>query len=314
MYCLYFRYLYLKSDFFIYFRYLATGNTFRSLSFEYRIGRSTISAIVKETCTVIWRVLKEQVMCKPTTDDWERIADEFFQRTNFPNCIGALDGKHIRVVNPENSGSQFYNYKHFFSIVLLALVDANYCFTVVDVGHYGKASDSNIFRQSTLFKQLTEKKLCLPNNKPLPNCENPVKMPFVIVADEAFAMSNNLVRPYARSNLNVKKRVFNYRLSRARRFVECSFGILANKWRVFHTSINLDPKFVEQIVLTACALHNFVRLRDGFVFEDTLSCPLEDIPVVGTGGSCVSAKNMRDIFADYFTSPTGSVPWQYNKI
>lgn len=38
-----------------------------------------------------------------------------------------------------------------------------------------------------------------------------------------------------------------------------------------------------QIVLTACVLHNFVRVRDGHHFEDTLTCLLEDIPVVGTG-------------------------------
>ena len=73
-------------------------------------------------------------------------------------------------------------------------------------------------------------------------------IPHVIVADEAFAMTKHVIRPYARKNLDVKKRVFNYRLSRARRFVECSFGILANKWRVFHTSIQLEHDFVEDIV------------------------------------------------------------------
>lgn len=71
-------------------------------------------------------------MSKPKKEDWERIAIEFESRANFPNCIGALDGKHIRVVNSDGSGSQFFNYKHYFSLViLLALVDANYCFTIL---------------------------------------------------------------------------------------------------------------------------------------------------------------------------------------
>lgn len=81
------------------------------------------------------------------------------------------------------------------------------------------------------------KTLNLPDSKPLPNFGNNTPVPHVFVDDEAFAMSHHVIRPYSRQNLDNKKRVFNYRLSRARRFVECAFGILANKWRVFHTSI-----------------------------------------------------------------------------
>ena len=71
----------------------------------------------------------------------------FYRRTQFPNCIGAVAGKHVRIKIPADSGSLFYNYKHFFSILLLALVDANYCFIVVDVGAVGKSSDSNVFKK-----------------------------------------------------------------------------------------------------------------------------------------------------------------------
>lgn len=253
-------------------------------------------------------------MKMPSTEDWEQIAKDFETRANFPNCIGALDGKHIRVMGPDGSGSQFFNYKNYFSSVLLALVDANYCFIFVDVGSYGKSADSNIFRQSALYKKIVNGTLGIPEGKPLPNSENTTPRPYVIVADEAFSMTNHVMRPYARKNLTVKKRIFNYRLSRARRYVECTFGILANKWRVFRTAIALEPDFVELIVLAACVLHNFVRVRDGFQFEDSLTCPLENIPVVGTGGTSQIAKNNRDAFADFFTSPAGCVSWQYDMI
>lgn len=69
---------------------------------------------------------------------------------DFPNCVGAIDGKHVRVVCPNKSGSLYYNYKNYFSIVLLAIVDAKYKFLAIDVGSYGKEGDSGIFAKSSM--------------------------------------------------------------------------------------------------------------------------------------------------------------------
>ncbi|XP_073483269.1 uncharacterized protein [Aquarana catesbeiana] len=110
-------------------RYLATGNSFASLQFEYKLGKSTVSLIVHETCAAIWQVLKELVMKKPTKEDWAKIAEVFWQMCNFPNCVGAVDGKHIRIISPIRSGSKYFNYKKYFSIVLMAVADANYSLT-----------------------------------------------------------------------------------------------------------------------------------------------------------------------------------------
>ena len=105
----------------------------------------------------------------------------------------------------------------------------------------------------------------------------------------------------------------NYRLTRARRTVECAFGILCNQWRIFHRAIDIRPDLCDVIVKTFCILHIFVRQRDGFKFQDTLhECPLEIIKAVGTGGN-VTGTTVREYFAKYFTSPLGCVPWQYEK-
>jgi hypothetical protein len=108
--------------------------------------------------------------------------------------------------------------------------------------------------------------------------------------------------------------MYNYRLTRARRMVECVFGILCNKWRIFHCAIDFCPEFSDVIVKTCCILHNFFRQRDGFQFQHTLyECPLESIKAVGTRSN-VTGTAMREYFAKYSTSPLGSVLWQYKMV
>ncbi|KAK3914895.1 Putative nuclease [Frankliniella fusca] len=118
--------------------YLAQGGTIQSLHDEFRVGRSTVYDIIGETCKAIWDLLQPIFLPQPTQEDMKRMADEFFQRWQFPHCFGAVDGRHMRIKAPPNTGSQFINYKGFFSIVLLAVVDAHYRFTFVDIGQYGK--------------------------------------------------------------------------------------------------------------------------------------------------------------------------------
>ena len=76
-------------------RYLATGNSLISLHYEYLLGATTVREIVRDTCDAIWERLKPAYMSARDKNDWIRTADEFYERTNFPNCIGAVDGKHI---------------------------------------------------------------------------------------------------------------------------------------------------------------------------------------------------------------------------
>ncbi|CAI6375453.1 unnamed protein product [Macrosiphum euphorbiae] len=135
-------------------------------------------------------------MAEPTTNDWLSIAKGYFEKTQFPNTVGAVDGKHIRIECPKSSGSLYYNYKHFFSLILMAICDSNYCFQIIDVGSFGKESDCNVFKTSTFGKKLYGDKLNFPPEQCLPNDELGSPQPFVLVADEAFALHKNLLRPF----------------------------------------------------------------------------------------------------------------------
>lgn len=253
-------------------------------------------------------------MNPPNKEKWIQIAEVFKTKAFFPNCIGALDGKHIRLVQPPNSGSMYYNYKHFFSLVLMALCDANYCFIWIDVGAYGKDSDSGVFKETSLFKKLTENSLDIPEPISITNNENDFhKLPYVIVADEAFAMTKNLMRPHGGKFLSKEKRIFNYRLTLARRYVECTFGIMCAKWRILHRPIDVKIDFANDIVKAICVLHNFVRTRDGVNKEDMNPAPLLNMSRSNSGRAIHDADKVRTTLTNYFVSE-GALDWQENMI
>ena len=141
---------------------MATGDSYKTIGFSYRVGASTVGSIVSETCQAIWTCLVNQCMKVPTENEWQALAESFKNKWNFPNCVGAIDGKHITFQAPPNSGSLYFNYKGTFSMVLMALVEADYCFTVIDIGNYGSNSDGGIFSNSLLGQRLAENQLNLP--------------------------------------------------------------------------------------------------------------------------------------------------------
>lgn len=144
-----------------------------------------------------------------TTDEWLKVTHEFNERWNFPHCLGAIDGKHIVIQCPINSGTEFYNYKGTFSIVLMALVDANYMFTYVDIGCQGRLNDSGVLKNTSLWHKLEANEIMLPLDEPLPSKTE--LMPYVFIGDGAFSLGRNMMKPY--SGVHEKgsmKRIFNY--------------------------------------------------------------------------------------------------------
>lgn len=87
-------------------------------------------------------------MPTPTDSKWLDTAHHFEITANVSNCIGAVDGIHITIFKPQESGSMFYNYKGYYSFVLMAVVYTNYNFVYIDVAAYGKDCDSNVFKET----------------------------------------------------------------------------------------------------------------------------------------------------------------------
>lgn len=253
----------------------------------------------------------------PSENDLKDRANEFWEQWNFPNCIGAIDGKHVRIVCPAKSGSLYFNYKEYFSIVLLAIVDANYKFLAVDIGSYGKEGDSGIFSKSIMGQKVYQGTFCFPPDNELPKSKR--KLPYVIVGDEAFRLHKNIMKPYSRDQAkeDIQKAIFNYRLSRARRVSENAFGILANTFRIFFSPIAVEPSTtVDLIIAVAACLHNLIRNNSSKKHFDENQINLDVqltnnlIPFARRGGYAnAEGFTVRDSFKEYFVSE-GQIAWQ----
>lgn len=289
------------------------------MAYTFRMGESTVRKIVYKTCEAIWDQLQPREMPQPSEQMWKETEKNFWQRWNFPNLIGAIDGKHVVIQAPPNTGSLYFSYKKSFSVVLLALVSADYKFIVIDVGSYGKNSDGAIFSSSALGKLLRSNQLQIPPDKALPKTN--ILLPHVIVGDEAFPLSVNLMRPYPghQTANNEENRIFNYRLSRARRVSENAFGLLVKKFRIYERTISMSPKHVNVVIKTTCILHNYLREDTCYWSEDDQEkdCVPSEVfrPLPGIGGNnAQQALQVREQFKNYFTSPEGAVDWQLQEV
>lgn len=205
----------------------------------------------------------------------------------------------------------FFNYKQFYSIVLQALVDHQYRFTAIEVGSYGKSSDSGIFLQSQLNQALQQCDF-IPPPRALPGSN--VITSTVILGDEAYPLQKHLLRPYSRRQLNNQRTIFNYRLSRARKVVECAFGIICQKWRLLLKSIEAPPTKAELYVKTVCLLHNICidkKQEPELMDVPHLTTPPQQGTHIQGRGAIQFAQANRECFTRFFSSPEGAIPQQY---
>lgn len=218
--------------------------------------------------------------------------------------MGALDGKHVAITKPDNSGSLYFNYKGHYSIVLLALVNAKKEFIMVDAGMNGRISDGGVMFYSRFGEIFQENKLNLPPPASLPNTTD--LFPFVFVADEAFALHNNLLKPYSQKLLNESQNTFNKRLSRARVNVENAFGILNSRFGVFQKPINLHPSKATVVTLTCCYLHNFLAKENQlYLGSDRTLLEGENLLNLQSTlqrNSSTVTKAVRDKFCNYYNN------------
>ena len=277
---------------------------------------------------------KGLLMVPEMENQWKKIARGFEENWNFPHCIGGIDGKHVIIQAPEKSGSLFFNYKKSFSIVLLAVCNSDYEFTMVDIGEAGRQSDGGGgFVNSNIGYSITNKLLGIPQPETLKGTN--IAFPYLFIGDDAFPLRHNLIKPYSHTNLNLSEIIVNYRICRPRRVIENSFGILVARFRIFRRPILAKVETVESITTACVALHNYL-MKDCFCDGTSLYCSpsfvdqeihnrrrsgqwrgvmenytgLQRVGQVGSISYSRDAKTVRDCFRDYFNLTAGKVPRQ----
>lgn len=196
----------------------------------------------------------------------------------------------------------------------------------MDIGANGRCGDAGIFAECSLKEALEKKVLSIPNQEVIPGTSKLCN--YHIVGDDAFPLRKDLMKPFPYKSDERAKRIYNYRLSRARRVVENAFGIMSNRFRFLLSKVYLQPEDAQNAVLAATCLHNFLiknqrmnYLTNGVADNEDFDHHVihgtwrEDQQLTGlqptrNRNSACSAKAQRDALKEYFSSPLGAVPWQ----
>ena len=188
-----------------------------------------------------------------------------------------------------------------------------------------------VWNKCGLATAMEDGSLSLPLHKCLPFGTQ--LFPHVLGDDDAFALTPYLMKPFSQQGVTTQKRVYNYRHSRARRISENLFGILANRWCVFKSIMQIPPETIEVVVMAALTLHNYLRnscskelyfpagltdtesedgkLLPGLWRQDSGSVSFLPLQVPSTGHNATTEAK-REGFSGYFVSE-GALEWRWER-
>lgn len=236
---------------------LGRGDYYYTISEMVARGVSTVNTIVQEVSQVLVEYLWGETISSnmpKCRDDFEKKIIDMEELWQFPCCWAALDGCHIPMKCPPGglvACKEYHNFKNFYSIVLMALVDSQYRFIWGSCGFPGNSHDAIIFQSTNLWNSIQDG--LLPSVGKVVGEEN---VPPLILGDSAFPLRTWLMKPYTNAVLSPQQRYFNYRLSRARMVTEGAYGQLKGRWRVLLRKNESNKGTVRITALACMVLHN----------------------------------------------------------
>ena len=251
---------------------MGRGDYYYTISEMVGLGVSTAHAIVTEVCQAMVENLWQECVMEHMAQSEKEFEEKMQDMNNiwqFPFCWAAIDGCHIPIKCPPGgaeASKEYHNFKNFYSIVLMAMVDSRYRFIWGSCGCPGNSHDSIIFQSTNLWENIKEHG-CIPD---IGRKVGDMTVPPLIIGDSAFPFEPWLLKPYTNAVLTEKQRYFNYRLSRARMVTEGAFGQLKGRRRVLLRKNESSPSEVKTTTLACMVLHNICIAKG-----DTISNKLD---------------------------------------
>ena len=281
---------------------LATNVELRTISTLFGLGQSTVGKIVNETCSAITTYLLNKFVRIPEGQRLDENIEGFEHRRGFPQAVGAIDGTHIPIICPEDSSTDYYNRKCFYSIIMQAVVDYQGLFIDVYIGWPGKVHDARVFVNSSFHKGMVNGTLFPRRNRVIKG----VEVPLLILGDPAYPALPWLMKPYPEhASMTEEMKHYNYRQSRARIVVENAFGRLKGRWRCLMKRLNCQVSNVGNIVASCVVLHNICETFGDDCLPEWIDEYLaENQPSSVLSSSCGQddGNAIRDVIARYLYS------------
>lgn len=252
--------------------FVSNTETYRQLGDRFGIGRGTCCQVVKKVSS--WLVkISSQFIFWPGKEEQSDIKYTFKEVHKMPNALGIIDCSHIKINQPKISPRDYFCYKKHYSIKLQAICDSQMMFRDIYVGEPGSLHDVRVFRRSPFFTQV------------MGNYKNFFPENSYMLGDSAYQPTAWVVVPYKNvNNISIRKTQFNKLMSSPRVKIEHSFGMVKNRFRrILHFSEIRSLKLMNDIVVSACVLHNICILQNDcwdytYEIDESDESDEEDVP------------------------------------
>lgn len=242
---------------------LGRGMYFYPIAEMFGIGETTAQNIYNETI----RVITDNLFSRHVTALLPHNAADIEALQNhmdFPFAFGAIDGCHLRLQCPigETARKDYYNFKHFYSIILMGIVDGTGRFLWACAGMPGNCHDSTLLQSTSIWSRL--KTLCEISTQRIGELD----VPGMILADNAFPFRPYIMKRFSQARTTPEQQRFNKRHASSRVIIENTFGMLKMRFRELFRGSESQPNNLKYGALAAVTIHNIMLAQGERVFVD----------------------------------------------
>lgn len=273
---------------------LAHGGTYENAGVAMNVGKTTAYEAFWDVVERLHETRGEYIKFPTTVAETAAEIETFEPYSDLPNIVGAIDGTHIKIKRPRQSGHDYFSRYHQHDVVTQAIVNGKMLFLEVATGFPGSMHDARVLRNTVIYTKAENGDILA--NGPMFQIGQQSIQPY-LVGDSAYPHAPWLQKPYPEGSVDPDEIHFSRELSAARVKVECAFGVLKARWRILDFIEECNVQKISQIIMVCVVLHNFcIRMGDNWDEEDP---PDDDNPPNPNNNVLRDGDDIREILKDY---------------